>query len=365
MHSPSLLQPLPIPEKVWNEISMDFIEGLPKSQGKTTIFVVVDRLTKYAHFMVLTHPYTAKDVAQLFLDNIYKLHGLPVSIVSDRDAVFTSTFWQELFKLQGCQLHLSTSYHPQTDGQTEIVNKCLENYLRCMCGDCPKHWAKWLSLAEWWYNTSYHSSIKTTPFYAVYGQHPPDHNFMNLQTSSVAAVDNWARERASILRMLKENLHQAQHRMKHYADKQRTEREFTVGDWVYLRLQPYRQTSLALQRNMKLAPRYYGPFEVISKIGSVAYKLLLPASAAIHPVFHVSLLKKKIGHNAMTNPTLPPVNDDGVMLMEPVAVLERRMVKRNNRAVVQLLVQWSRSFPEDATWIDYDELVSKYPDFQP
>lgn len=119
---------------------------------------------------------------------------------------------------------------------------------------------------------------------------------------------------------------------------------------------------------MKLAPRYYGPFEVISKIGSMAYKLLLPASAAIHPVFHVSLLKKKIGHNAMTNPTLPPVNDDGVMLMEamePVAVLERRMVKRNNRAVVQLLVQWSSSFPEDATWIDYEELVSKYPDFQP
>lgn len=267
---------------------MDFIEGLPKSQGKTTIFVVVHRLTKYAHFMSLSHPYTAKDVAQLFLDNVYKLHGLPATILSDRDAIFTSTFWQELFQLQGC----------------------------------PRHWAKWLSLSEWWYNTSCHSSTKTTPFYAVYGQEPPDHNFMTLKTSSVAAVDNWARERATILRMLRENLHQAQHRMKHYADRLRTEREFDVGDWVYLRLQPYQQSSLALQRNMKLAPRFYGSFQVVSRVGKVAYKLQLPDSALIHPVFHVSLLKKKLGHNITANPTLPPVSDDGILQVEPVAVLE-------------------------------------------
>lgn len=115
---------------------------------------------------------------------------------------------------------------------------------------------------------------------------------MNVKTSSVAAVDNWARERAAILRMLRENLQQAQNRMKHYADRLRTEREFDVGDWVYLRLQSYRQTSLALQRNMKLAPRFYGPFQVLSRVGKVAYKLLLPDSAQIHPVFHVSLLKR-------------------------------------------------------------------------
>lgn len=190
VHVPGLLQPLPIPNKVWTDISMEFIKGLPKSQGMTTIFVVVDRLSKYAHFMALSHPYTAKDVAQLFLDNIYKLHGLSATIVSDRDTVFTSTFWQEFFKLQGSQLCLSTAYYPQFDGETEIVNKCLENYLRCMCGDCPKHWAKWLSLTEWWYNTSFHSSIKTTPFYVVYGQEPPDHNFMTARPSAVAAIDN-------------------------------------------------------------------------------------------------------------------------------------------------------------------------------
>ena len=172
---PGLIQPLPIPTQIWSEISMDFIESLPKSHGKSVILVVVDRLSKYAHFMALQHPFTASDVAKVFLDNIYRLHGLPKVIVSDRDKVFLSHFWQSLFKLLKVELHLSTAYHPQTDGQTEVVNRCLGCYLRCMVGETPKEWLDWLPLAEFWYNTNWHSATKVTPFEVVYGQPPPIH----------------------------------------------------------------------------------------------------------------------------------------------------------------------------------------------
>jgi hypothetical protein len=129
------LQPLSIPPVIWWDISMDFIVGLPKSGNKTIIMVVVDPLSKYAHFCSLQHPFIASTMAQLFMDQIFKLHGMSHSIVSYRDPSFTSNFWQELFKIQGTQLHLITTYHPQTNGRTEIVNKCLETYLRCFASE--------------------------------------------------------------------------------------------------------------------------------------------------------------------------------------------------------------------------------------
>ncbi|GAU25735.1 hypothetical protein TSUD_216660 [Trifolium subterraneum] len=289
--SPGLLQPLSIPSQIWTDISMDFIEGLPPSFGKQVIFVVVDRLSKYAHFMALAHPYTALDIAQLFLDNVFKLHGLPESITSDRDPIFLSTFWTEFFKLQGVALNKSTAYHPQSDGQTEIVNKCLETYLRCMCSDKPTQWSKWLSLAEWWYNTNYHSSTHTTPFEVVYGQPPPIHLPYLPGSSDSLSVDRSLLAREEAIKLLKFHMLRAQNRMSQQANKHRSDRIFAIGDYVYLKLQPYRQLSLKSHGFHKLLPKFYGPFRVLDRVGSVAYQLELPPSAAIHNVFHVSQLK--------------------------------------------------------------------------
>ena len=202
VNTPGTLQPLPIPASIWTEVSMDFITGLPKSGNKSVIMVVVDRLSKYAHFCALPHPFTPTLVAQYFMDQIFKLHGMPTSIVSNRDPIFTSNFWQELFRLQGTQLKLSTSYHPQTDGQTEAVNKCLETYLRCFTSEKQHLWVQWLPLAEWWYNTNYHATTKVTPYEAVYGQLPPSPTSYIKGCSKVQAVDQLLQNRKTMIAIL-------------------------------------------------------------------------------------------------------------------------------------------------------------------
>ncbi|KAJ4783151.1 polyprotein [Rhynchospora pubera] len=361
--TPGLLQPLPIPSQAWSSITMDFIKNLPKSEGKEVILVVVDRLTKYAHFLSLSHPFKASTVAQTFLDCVYRLHGLPNEIISDRDPIFTSKFWKELFDKIGVKLKFSTAYHPQTDGQTERVNQCVENYLRCMVYNQQKQWHKWLPLAEWWYNTNFHTSIQTTPFQALYGYPPPQFPMGAPPRSDVQSVNEVIKEKHQVLLELQQQLKKAQERMKRFSDNKRIERQFTVGAWVYLKLQPYRQLSVQGQYNKKLGMRYYGPFEVIEKIGPVAYKLNLPIGSQIHPVFHVSQLKKKVGENGRLAPHLPIVGPAGKLRSEPVKILERRMIKRNNAAVVQVLVKWSNQDEDDAYWIDYDVLRKDFPNF--
>ncbi|KAA3452986.1 Transposon Ty3-G Gag-Pol polyprotein [Gossypium australe] len=328
--SPGLLQPLPIPERAWAVISMNFIEGLPPSHGKSTILVVIDRLTKYGHFLPLHHPYTASLVAQEFLYHVYKLHGAPEAIVSDRDRIFLSNFWQDLFR------HLET----------------------------PTAWFSWLPLAEWWYNTTYHSSIRCTPYAALYGQDPPLHFPYLAGASSVASVDRSLQHREAMCRLLKFHLSRAQDRMKQMADHRRSERSFQVGDLVYLKLQPYRQHSLRHFKNQKLSPRYFGPFPIVARIGTVAYRLQLPESARIHPTFHVSQLKKHVG-SAVHASTLPPMGSDRALLKTSIRVLDRRMVKQGNHAGVEVLVEWADTFPEDSTWENLDSLRRQFPTFDP
>ena len=358
--TPGLLQPLPIPYAPFIDISMDFIEGLPRSEGKEVIFVVVDRFSKYAHFMALPHPYSAATVAKSFMDNVYKLHGMPATIVSDRDTIFLSQLWKELFSQQGVNLQYSTTYHPQSDGQTEVVNKCIEGYLRCMTGTKPAQWGSWLSACEWWYNTNYHTATKKTPYEVVYGFSPPIHIPYTPKDSSVDTVDQYLTQREEVIRLIRANLKQAQNRMRQQADAKRSERTFAEGDLVYLKLQPYRQVSVHRRQNQKLAAKYYGPYRIIKRIGTVAYKIDLPAAATIHPVFHVSQLKKHVG-NHWVQTELPASSKSS--LVQPQQVIDRRMVKKGNRANTQFLVRWKDLPLTEATWEDAEEFSWRFPQF--
>jgi hypothetical protein len=221
---PGLLAPLPVPEGAWQVISMDFIEGLPSSGNANCILVVVDKFSKYSHFIPLHHPFTAAIVAQTFLHNVYKLHGLPTTIISDRDKVFTSQLWQELFKAIKVQLQMSSAYHPQTDGQTERFNQCLETFLCCFVHACPKQWSKWLSLAEFGYNTNYHSSLGHSPFEVLYGHPPRQFGIQGIEQDQVKHIGPLLQERKLTQAVIKQHLLRAQARMKVQADKHRTER---------------------------------------------------------------------------------------------------------------------------------------------
>lgn len=173
LHPTGLLLPLPVPTAVWANIGLDFIEALPRVGGKSAILTVVDRFSKYCHFIALVHPHTAESVAQAFFAEIVRLHGVPQSMVSDRDPVFTSSFWRELMRLTGVKLHMTSAFHPQSDGKTEAANKVIVMYLRCLTGDRPRQWIQWLPWAEFIYNTAFQTVLKDTPFKIVYGRDPP------------------------------------------------------------------------------------------------------------------------------------------------------------------------------------------------
>ncbi|KAL0551121.1 hypothetical protein IC582_010203 [Cucumis melo] len=340
---------------------MDFIKGFPKSHGWEVILVVVDRPSKYAHFLTLKHPYTAKTVAEVFVKEIVKLHGYPKSIVSDRDKIFLSHFWTEMFRLAGTKLNRSSSYHPQTDGQTEVVNKSVEAYLRCFCGEKPREWSQWLHWAEYWYNTTYHGSIGISPFQAVYGRLPPPLiQYGDMETPN-STLDQQLRDRETVLGTLKEQLQVAQERMKRFADTKRRDVEFQTGDHVFLKLRPYGQTSLQKKRNEKLSPKYFGPYGIIERIGTVAYKLELPSTAAIHPVFHVSQLKKAIRNVKETQPLDPHVNECHEWITQPKEVYAYR--KNQATKKWEVLVSWKGLPPHKATWENCADLKVQFPKF--
>jgi len=354
-----LLQPLEIPSAVWADIAMDFIAALPRVNGKTVILTVVDRFSKFAHFIPLSHPYTAASVARVFFQEIVRLHGLPSSIVSDSDPVFTSAFWKELFSLSGVKLQFTSAFHPQADGQSEATNKIIAMYLRCFAGDHPRQWIRWLPWAEFCYNSSYQASLRTSPFKVVYGRDPPVLRAYEPGEARLPAVEQQMLERDEFLAEVHDRLEQAQQYAKHQYDKKHRELSFAPGQWVWLRLLHRPMASLSVQHRGKLRPKYFGPYKVLEKIGDVADRLELPPGARLHDVFHVGLLKLFHGTPPETPPVLPPIQN-GRACPCPAKVLRGRLA----RGRYELLVQWADQAAANAAWVSLEDFKRLYPDFQ-
>lgn len=232
-----------------------------------------------------------------------------------------------------------------------------------MTSNYPTQWTNWIALAEWWSNSNYHPSLMMTPFKALYGYPPPHLAFPSQVTTSVKSVEDYLKDKDHMLQLLKEDLSRAQDRMKLFADQKRTDKIFQVGDLVFLNLHPYRQTSVTLRKNLKLSSRYFDPFEILQKVGPVAYMLKLPLCSRIHPVFHVSQLKQKIGSKYLTADSLPQVDTTGMFIVIPIAVLGTRITLRDNQHVSQVLIQWSGLSPEDTSWQDCSHIRSQFPKF--
>lgn len=175
------------------------------------------------------------------------------------------------------------------------MNQCLETYMLCSVHSCPRNWCKWLFLAEYWYNTTFHSALGRTPFEVIYGTLPREFGVTQVDQCTVPDLETWLKEREIMMDLLQQQLKNAQDRMKRQADKKRTDKEFAVGDWVYLKPQPFIQSSVARRPFQKLAFRYYGPYQVTARVGKVAYRLALPKASQIHPVVHISQLKQAVG----------------------------------------------------------------------
>ena len=297
----------------------------------------------------------------MLFDTVVKLHGLPKSMVSDRDKIFTSQVWKELFRLFGVQLELSTAYHPQTNGQTERVNQCLEMYLLCSVGDSPKTWHSWLAQAEFWYNSTYHSALGCSPFHALYGHEPFMGILDQVPPTTSPTVTDFVADHHLHTALLKEHLTRAQSRMKLQADRHQTDCHFQVGDKVLLKLQPYAQSSLVNRPFPKLAKKYFGPYTVLQKFGKAAYRLDLPSSSLIHPTFHVSQLKPFTPDHTPVFSELPPVVNLDEKDVRPKAILERCLVKKGNHAIPQVLIQWTTLPPTSATWEDFYVIKQRFP----
>ena len=333
------LKPLKVPERRWDSVSMDFITGLPLSAGKNAIFVVVDRLSKMAHFIPCTDEIDSEGTARLFADHVFRLHGLPRSVVSDRGSVFASKFTRALCKILQISQNMSTAYHPQTDGQTERINAVLEQFLRAYVNYQQDDWHDLLTFAEFAYNNTISSTTGVTPFFANYGQHP---RYQIIQSdgpdTAVPTPDelkDFQENFEQLEKHLQAEMKYAQAVQAEYADNRRSSPPvFRPGDKAWLQ----RRFITTTRPSNKLDFKRLGPFEVLERVGSHAYRLSLPDTMKVHPVFHVSLLEPTPSDplEGQTQPRPPPIIVDGDEEWEVEEILDSRKHYRQ----LQYLVKW-------------------------
>jgi transposase InsO family protein len=340
-----LLQPLPIPSKPWESISMDFITDLPSSHGFDALLVVVDRFSKMAHFSPCTKSISSEETAQILLRDVFRLHGFPDNIISDRGPQFIAKFWQRLLELLQIQRALSSGYHPQTDGQTERTIQTLEQYLRCFISYQQDDWVDLLPMAEFAYNNSSHASTGSSPFFVITGSHPR-WTFLGSKSDSVNPTAEARGEHIQRIHAeVNHHLHRAQESHKRAADRHRqTPPTFNIGDRVWL-LRRHFSTSRPCD---KFDYQRVGPFSISARINDVAYRLELPPTMKVHPTFHVSLLEP-YHENTLPGrviPPPPPIEVDNHPEYEVAEILDSKLI----RGHVHYLVDWVGYPPSERTW---------------
>ncbi|GJZ73894.1 putative reverse transcriptase domain-containing protein [Tanacetum coccineum] len=323
-----LVQPV-IPVWKWENITMDFVTKLPKtSTGQDTIWVIVDRLTKSAHFLPMKETDSMEKLTRHYLKEVVSRHGVPVSIISDRDSKFTSHLWKSLNKALGTQLDMSTTYHPETDGQSERTIQTLEDMLRACVIDFGKGWDRHLPLVEFSYNNSYHTSIKAAPFEALYGRKCRSPICWAEVGDAQLTGPEIVHETTEKIIQIKKRIQAARDRQKSYANKRRKPLEFEVGDKVMLKVSPWKGV-IHFGKRGKLNPRYIGPFKILARVGTLAYRLEFPEQLSrVYSTFHVSNLKKCLVDEPLTIPLEEIQIDDKLnFIEEPVEIMDRE-VKR-------------------------------------
>ena len=284
------------------------------------------------------------------------------TIISDRGTQFTSRFWRALHEALGTRLDLSTAFHPQTDGQSERTIQILEDMLRACVMDFGGGWERYLPLAEFAYNNSYQASIQMAPFEALYGRKCRSPiGWFEVGESKVLGPD-LVQEALEKVKLIRERLLSAQSRQKAYADHRRRDLEFSVGDQVFLRVSPMKGV-MRFGKKGKLNPRYIGPYEILERIGNVAYKLELPPElGGVHPVFHVSMLRKYLSDPSHAiQPQDVQLDKDLAYVETPVRILDRQVRKLRSKEVPLVKVAWGNHSQEEVTWEVEADMCQKYP----